>query len=64
MELGGGILSALVGELSTQSVNGLPRRATFDFTVDTLQAIPRADFLVSWVSTLGPSKIACRMDEL
>jgi hypothetical protein len=36
----------------------------FDFTVDTLQAIPRADLLVSWVATLGPSQIACRMDEL
>ena len=41
MELGGGILSDLVGELSTQSEAFCPRRAMFDFTVDTLQAIPR-----------------------
>jgi hypothetical protein len=63
MELGGGILSDLVGELSTQS-EAFRARAMFDFTVDTLQAIPRADLLVSWVATLGPSKIACRMDKL
>ena len=40
MELGGGILSDLVGEL-VDTKRGLPRRAMFDFTVDTLQAIPR-----------------------